>query len=125
GFTQWWMTAPSLDCGGLRPRIAPRGSTSPQLMVIAPMPEAEDEGAVLSGAHGRLVRGICAALNWGVDDVYVATALPRHVQLPDWDALDSAGLGAVLRHHIDLVQPQRVLAMGNGILPLLQHGSPK
>lgn len=124
-FQDWWLNAPSLDCGGLRPRIAPRGTASPELMIIVPMPEGEDEDSLLSGVHGRLVRGICSALNLGVEDVYLASALPRYVQLPDWDALDSAGLGAVLRHHVGLVKPQRLLAMGHGILPLLQHGSPK
>lgn len=120
-FAAWWLTEPSLDCGGLRPKIAPRGAENAALMVLVPMPEAEDSETLLSGAQGRLIAGITAALELGGGEIYLASALPRHLPLPDWDALGQAGLGAVLRHHVTLARPKRVLAMGNGILPLLGH----
>lgn len=122
GFAHWWMQEPSLDPGGFRPKLSPRGAQEPALMVLVPMPEADDGERLLGGAQGRLIEGIAAALSLGEGDLYLAAALPRHMPVPDWAALDEAGLGTVLRHHVALARPRRLLVMGNGILPLMKHG---
>src|SRR5690606_27535916 len=99
----WWLCEPSLDVGGLHPRVPPRGAAEPALMVLVPMPEAEDAEVLLSGAEGRLITNIAAALRLDADAIYWAAALPRHTPAPHWDELRRAGLGAVLQHHITLV----------------------
>ncbi|WP_341859740.1 hypothetical protein WKH79_04555 [Qipengyuania sp. GPGPB31] len=51
-------------------------------------------------------------------EVYFASALPAPMAMPEWDRLAAAGLGQVLRHHIALAAPQRVLLCGRAQLAL-------
>ena len=137
GFHAWWLTEPSLDAPeltgfapenvtgqnitGTRPRVPPRGPANPPLMVIVPQPEEGDTDHLLSGPHGRLLSAILPMLGLSEAEVTIASALPRPMPLPDWPALAASGLGAVLLHHIALVAPQRVIAFGANVLPLLGH----
>jgi uracil-DNA glycosylase len=120
-FSAWWLSEPSLDGGIVSRRVPPRGSASPELMVIVTEPEEQDSDTLLSGPHGQLLSGILAASGVAEDKVYVAAALPRQMPLPDWAALRSAGLGQVLSHHVELVAPARILLFGSHILSLLGH----
>lgn len=122
GFAPWWLEEPSLDTGGFHPRIAPRGVAEPALMVLVPMPEADDTETLLSGAQGRLIANIAAALQLDSDALYWASALPRHMPAPGWEDLRQAGLGQIMQHHIALVRPRRLLVFGASILSLLQNG---
>ena len=54
-----------------------------------------------------------------------ASALPRHMPLPDWTALAGAGLGEVVRHHLALAAPARVIAFGSHVSSLLGHDPAK
>lgn len=120
-FGEWWLGEPSLDLGGASARVAPRGPHGAQLMILVPQPEPEDGGELLSGPRGRLLRGFFAAAGIDAAQVYLAAALPRHAPAMDWSALGEAGLGAVTLHHIALAAPQRVIAFGRDILPLIGH----
>ena len=91
-------------------------------MIVVPMPEMEDSDVLLSGPHGRLLANMARAMGFAPDEVYLTSALPRHVPLPDWTALSAGGLGEVLRHHINLARPKRLLTLGNDVLSLLGHG---
>ena len=121
-FRQWWLEQPSLDQGGTHPRVAPRGEAGAPLMMLVPMPEVEDRDTLLAGSHGRLLGSFATAAGIVPEAVYLASALPRHTALPDWQRLGEDGLGEVLLHHIGLAAPQRLIVMGSGILPLLGHG---
>ncbi len=90
-------------------------------MVLVPAPEEEDSQILLSGARGRLLANFLSAAGIAGDEVYFASALPRHTPLADWAELGRSGLGAVLLHHLALARPQRVLSFGRDILPLLGH----
>lgn len=120
-FPNWWLEEPSLDVGGLSPRVAPRGAANAELMLLVPMPEAGDTDNLLSGPEGRLLASLVTAMGLSPEAVYLAAALPRHVPLPDWNQLNQAGLGEVLAHHIGLVAPERLMVLGTRILPLLGH----
>jgi DNA polymerase len=120
-FCEWWLNEPSLDHGGLAPRVAPRGQAGAPLMVIVGEPEETDTQTLLSGPHGRFLDAFLGAAGLGVDEVYRASALPRHTPLADWPRLADEGLGAVLAHHVALVAPQRVLVFGDNLLPLCSH----
>jgi len=121
-FREWWLAEPTLDPAPLAARVPPRGSKGAALMVLVPMPEAEDTDTLLSARQGRLVAGIARAMGVTQDDLYLASALPRCMALPDWQALRSADYGAILLHHIALASPQRLLVLGAAdILPLLGH----
>lgn len=115
----WWLTEPSLDGGTVRGRVAPRGSAGAELMVIVGHPEEVDSEELLSGPEGRLLFAMLGAIGVPPDAIYLASALPRHTPVADWDALAHCGLGAILRHHVGLVRPRRLLAFGLGIPSLL------
>ena len=118
-FADWWMTEPALDDGLVRGRIPPRGPAGAQLMVIVGQPEAEDSAELLSGAKGRLLAAMLTAMQIAPEAVYVASALPRAMPVPDWAGLARRGLGAVLHHHVGLVAPKRVVIFGEDVLSLL------
>mgnify|MGYP001815134744 CR=1 FL=1 len=118
-FRQWWLEAPGLDAIGPRGRIAPRGPQDAQLMVLVADPEERDRDQLLRGPQGKLLTNILAATGMSGDDIYFASALPRHTPMADTAALASEGMDAVTLHHIELVSPQRLIVLGTGILPLI------
>ena len=120
-FAEWWLTHPSLDTGGGRPRLAPRGAKGAKLMVLVPEPEPEDAEMLLSGPRGRLLASFLKAAGINESETYVAAALPRHTPAADWQGIVAQGFGAVTLHHLALARPQRLLAFGRDILPLLGH----
>lgn len=120
-FHRWWLEEPSLDSGGASPRVPPRGSTNAPLAIVVPMPEADDHDTLLSGPHGRLLVSLTQAMGLAPDAIYLAAALPRHITAPDWAGMATTGLGEVLRHHLALAAPQRLLVLGRDVLPLLGH----
>lgn len=120
-FQRWWVADASLDAGGTHPRVAPRGPQGAPLAVLVAMPEAGDTETLLSGPQGRLIAAIADALALAPEDLYLASALPRHAAMPDWNALHSQGLGQLLLHHLELAAPRRLLILGRDVLSLLGH----
>lgn len=123
-FHRWWLETPSLPFPSAR-RLPAAGPADAPLMILLPMPEADDADALLSGRGGKLVDGMLAALGLAREAVYCAAALPTHVPMPDWGQLREQGLGALLAHHVALAAPKRVLILGrSGISTLLGHDLP-
>lgn len=122
-FAHWWLTEPSLDGGQVRNRVPPRGPTGAALMVLVAEPEPDDREALLQGPAGRLLDAMLAAMGLGPDEVYFASVLPRTTPLADWAGLAARGLGQIVRHHVELVTPRRLLLFGSSALPLLGHDS--
>ena len=120
-FPAWWLRESTLDDGGTYPRVAPRGSAGAELMVLVAEPEASDADRLLSGEQGRLLGNMLAAMNMAEDAIYVASVLPRHTPMPDWDDLAARGLSDTVAHHIGLAAPQRLILFGRTIPPLLWH----
>jgi uracil-DNA glycosylase len=56
-----------------------------------------------------------------MDLAYIASALPRHMPLPDWAALRAAKLDELLLHHIALAAPKRLIVFGPHVSSLLGH----
>jgi DNA polymerase len=90
-------------------------------MVLVPMPEDEDGERLLSGRKGQLVGNMLKAMGIAEDNAYLAAALPRHARHPDWAALAERNLGEVLRHHVALAAPRRLLVLGRKMLSLFGH----
>lgn len=122
-FAPWWLAEPDLAPAGAR-RVPPAGPAAPVLMVVVPMPEADDDAQLLSGPAGRLLDGFLAAAGLSRAAGYCAAALPARIAAPDWEALAQGGMGQLLAHHIALVAPQRLILFGqNGISALMGNGS--
>lgn len=117
-FTAWWCETEALPFPPAR-RIAPAGPAAAPLMILLPMPEADDDGALLTGRAGRVIDGMLAALGLDRAAIYLASALPVHVPMPDWAQLRADGLGALVAHHVALAAPQRVLVFGRGSISAL------
>ncbi len=122
-FRAWWLDEPSLAIAGLQ-RVGSAGPHRAALMVLVAMPEADDAETLLSGKTGRLLDALLEAFGLNRPQVYLASALPARVALPDWEALTEQGMGAVTAHHIALAAPQRLVVLGRGgISTLLGNGS--
>ncbi|MBS0477493.1 MAG: hypothetical protein JSR28_20375 [Proteobacteria bacterium] len=124
-FSAWWLAEPSLDDGRIEGRVAPRGIAGAKLMILVDHPEAEDTERLLAGPQGRMLASLLRALGLGEDQTYVASALPRHMPMPDWAALAADGLGTLTAHHIALARPQRLLVFGSNVSSLLGHDPAK
>lgn len=120
-FRTFWLEEKSLDDGGTHPRIASRGEAGAKLLVLVPMPENTDSDILLGGKQGVLVSNMTKAMGYDAAEVGIIAALPRHMASPDWAGLGARGLGDLLEHHIGLAAPERLIVLGRGILPLLQH----
>lgn len=120
-FAPWWLDEPSLTPDGTSPRVAPRGMAGARLMVLIPEPEAGDSDSLMSGPQGQFLAAVLRAMGIAEEETYFAAALPRHTPMADWATLAAAGLGDILRHHVALAAPERVLVLGGAILPLLGH----
>lgn len=120
-FGPWWLTEPALAPSGLN-RLLPVGGCGADLMILVPMPSADDGDALLSGRAGRLLDAMLAAFDIDRSRTYIASALPAHVPMPDWQHHKQAGLGDVLLHHIALAAPKRLLILGaSGVSALIGH----
>jgi len=124
-FAEWWLSAPELDAGRTSGRVPPRGEKHAELMVVVPEPERDDRDTLLSGPQGKLLANMLRAMQLEADQLYVASAIPRHLPGADWQALASGQTGAVLLHHIDLVSPKRLIAFGGNILPFFGNDLPQ
>jgi len=124
-FVGWWLSEPRLDGGQTAGRVAPRGKARAALMVLVDHPEAQDGDRLLSGPQGSLLTAITKAAGYGEDEVYLASALPRHMPMPDWAALGASGLGEILARHVALVAPQRLLVFDPLVSSLLDHDPAK
>jgi len=123
-FAQWWMTEPTLDGGAVQLRVPPRGPVHARAMIVVAHPEAGDAERLLAGPEGALLAAMIRVMGLAEDEVYIASAVPRHMPLPDWQALAQAGFGRVLAHHIRLAAPERLIVLGRNILPLLGNDLP-
>lgn len=120
-FRAWWMDAGTPLPTGPNARIAPRGDAGGPIMLVAPMPEAGDSEMLLSGAQGRMLGNLARALGHEPENLYVASALPSYMPLPDWSMLQREGIGHALARHIELVQAERVILLGSRLPLLLGH----
>ncbi len=124
-FVQWWLSEPLLDNGQVFARIAPRGPCKAPIMVLVDHPEAGDSDRLLAGEEGRLLDAILRAIGIEPQAAYVASLLPRHMPLPDWDALAASGLGDLALHHVALAAPQRLITFGKHVSSLLGNDPAK
>ncbi|MEX0342973.1 MAG: hypothetical protein AB3N06_10325 [Erythrobacter sp.] len=117
-FREWWMTDPSLAEGALDRRVPPRGVAGARLMLLVPQPFEDDAEGLLSGGAGKFVGAMLKAMGIAGHEAYFASALPATMAMPDWAQLAASGRGDIVRHHVALAAPQRVILFGRAQLPL-------
>ncbi|WP_169799516.1 uracil-DNA glycosylase family protein [Novosphingobium lentum] len=121
-FAAWWLTDPAIDDAPAAYRVAPSGPANAPLMVLLVMPEQGDDAALAAGPTGKLLDAMLAAMGLSRAEIYLASALPSRIAVPEWPVLAARGLADVLRHHVALAAPQRLLVFGRaGISTLLGH----
>ncbi|WP_254606423.1 uracil-DNA glycosylase family protein [Sphingomonas bacterium] len=114
GFLAWRMGPDAPEAGWPGPRIGPEGQATATI-VVTDVPERDDlaAGRLLSGAAGMLFDRMLAAIGLdraGIQLVPVATARPPAGRI---GGADEAPLAQVLRHHLSLARPDRVLLLGD------------
>lgn len=120
-FRQWWLEEEKFSPAGAFPRVPPRGEAGAKLMLVVGQPEEMDSDTLLSGPLGKVLSGFLRAAGIAEDQIYLASALPRHTLRPDWAEVGAAGYGALLAHHAALVAPERIIVFGADILALFPH----
>jgi DNA polymerase len=115
-FQAWLQAAPGLplDQAGAR-RILPHGSAEAEVMLVSEFPAREDasDGRPIGGAAWHLMVKMLAAI--GVSEAAAYSASLACFQLPtaklDAEALERCA--ELMRHHIALVKPKRLLLLGD------------
>jgi uracil-DNA glycosylase family 4 len=112
-FLDWRYGSGAPEAAMGEPIVAAEGATDAPLMVITDLPEFDGGApALLDGAAGRLFDRILAAIGQSRASIYLVplcAARPITGQVPR-DLEDR--LSAVLRHHVSLVAPPRLLLLG-------------
>lgn len=95
--------------------LGTQGEVTSGLMIVVDMPDREDDaaGLLLSGTVGALFDRMLAAIGRDRQSVYLAALAIKRP--PAGRVTDETGqkLAALLRHHLALARPKRVLALGN------------
>ena len=120
-FQTWWAGEKNGDAGSVPQRVAPRGAANANTLFLVAQPEAEDIERLLEGPRGAFLSAITRAMGLGEEDTYLASALPTHSLQPDWDDLAANGYGKLVRHHLLLAAPHRIIVFGRRVLPLIAH----
>lgn len=113
-FLAWRMGDAAPEAEWLTLRIAPTGPIG-RAMILVDMPETEDAetGVLLSGAPGRLLDRMLAAIGESRETVYLASVAMARSLTGRIPAEQEARLAELARHHVSLVAPKRLLLMGD------------
>jgi uracil-DNA glycosylase len=121
-FEEWLQQDAALPGARWSPtRIMPAGPAPTQLMVIGDMPDPDDmaAGHLLAGEAGALFDAMLGAINLRRADLRLASIALTRPPGGRWDEAQGAALRDVAVHHISLVQPERVLLLGQTACRLL------
>lgn len=114
-FAAWRVGAAAPEAAWPGQPLATQGDPASGLMIVTDMPDRDDETAaqLLSGAAGALFDRMLAAIGRDRSSVYLASLAVKRP--PAGRVTDEAGqnLEALLRHHLALAKPKRLLLLGN------------
>jgi uracil-DNA glycosylase family 4 len=114
-FEAWRTSAEAPETGWSGTPIAAQGPSSAEIMILTDMPERDDadSGMLMSGAVGRLFDRMLAAIGQDRSSVYLVplcTVRPTAGRIaPEIEER----LNEVVRHHVMLAAPKRLLLLGN------------
>jgi len=112
-FTAWRTGETVPEAGWLTPRIAPSGPVNAPLVVLTDMPESDDQSEILGDSPaGKLFSRMLTAAGVARDSVHfvsLAVARPLAGRIPPDQ---EARLIEIARHHLKLLQPAKLLILG-------------
>lgn len=121
-FVEWRLGDAAPEAGGHAPRLAPTGPADAEWVLVTDVPEAEDSEKLLSGAAGRLLDKMLAAVGQTRESVYLlplAWARPVTGRI----AIDEeTRLLELARHHLSLLKPRKLLLLGQSASRVLADG---
>ena len=114
---QSWLEAAAglpLDQAGAR-RILPHGPAAAEVMLISEFPAREDasDGRPIGGSAWQLMVRMLAAIGVSEDAAYSASLACYHLPGAKLDGGALASCAELMRHHIGLVRPKRLLLLGD------------
>lgn len=107
-----WRCGPEAPEAARGPGLGPEGDFASDLMIVVDCPESD---ALLDGAAGRLFDRMLAAIGRDRATIHLAaftTVRPLGGRIPPEDI---ARLEELLRHHVMLAAPRRVLLLGQAV----------
>lgn len=110
-----WLLADASVPGAVRARLDARGDPARGAAIVLDMPEAEDRAAaaLLSGEVGALFDRMLGAIGLDRDAVYLIPFAPARPASGRLDEREQAALAPLLRHHLALAAPARLLLLGD------------
>jgi uracil-DNA glycosylase len=114
-FTAWRVGPDAPEAGWGGTPIAASNHASADLMILTDVPDREDaeSGTLLSGGVGRLFDRMLAAIGRSRESVYLAPMCSVRPVAGRIAPEIEARLVEIVRHHIALVRPKRLLVLGN------------
>jgi len=114
-FAAWRLGPAAPEAGWPGQALGTQGEVASGLMIVVDMPDREDDpaGQLLSGSVGALFDRMLAAIGRDRQSIYLAALAVKRP--PAGRVSEDVGqkLEALLRHHLSLARPKRVLALGN------------
>lgn len=116
GFYDWLATSPALPgAHWSQHRILPRGNPQSGFMVISDCPDGADmeQRQLFSGGPGKLLTAMLKAIDIDLDDVLLT---PFSYTRPPGGRIDPENgriLLSIMHHHLKLLQPKRLLLLGD------------
>lgn len=117
-FIQWLSQADNLiEKSWAKEYILPTGILNPDVMIISAMPETNNlpENGLFAPRSYQLIKNMMSAIGVDSENLYISgLAIARS---PDGriQEKDQTLLKARMLHHIDLVQPKRIILFGEGV----------
>lgn len=113
-FRAWLRADPSLP-GPAAARLDAAGDPATGTMVVVDMPEPEDgaAGTLLGGEAGALFDNMMRAIGLARETLYLAPLASARPASGRLDAGAIEAFGRLMRHHVALARPRRLLLMGD------------
>ncbi|HWI85778.1 MAG TPA: uracil-DNA glycosylase family protein [Sphingomonas sp.] len=113
-FRQWLLADASVP-GNVSGRVDAAGDHETGTIIVVDMPETGDRtsGALLSGEVGALFDRMLGAIGLARDKIYLIPFAPARPTSGRVGDADLAALTPLLRHHLALASPKRLLLLGD------------
>lgn len=113
-FRRWLLTDAPIP-GPPAARLDAAGDAASGTMVVVDLPEAGDRaaGMLLSGEAGALFDRMLAAMTLDRGTIYLVPLSPARPATGRVSEADRTLLAPLLRHHVALARPRRVLLLGD------------